>query len=119
MDLGAGRRGVDMGPSAIRYANLSTVLEEMGLTVVDSGNMKVPVPESYRIPQRGARFENEIFRVCVALSRAVARAAGDGYIPIVLGGDHSIAMGSIVGSARAHKPLGLLWFDAHGDFNTP
>jgi arginase len=119
LDLGSGRRGVDMGPSAIRYANLNHVLEEMGLKVEDAGNLRVPIPESTRLKDAKAKYEKEIFQVCADLSRIVTRAAEKGYIPIVLGGDHSIAMGSIVGSAKVHKPLGLLWFDAHGDFNTP
>ena len=119
LDLGSGRRGVDMGPSAIRYAHLNAVLEEMGLEVEDSGNLKVPIPESYKKTETKVKFESEIYRVCVSLSRSVARAAEKGAIPVVLGGDHSIAMGSIVGITRVHQPLGLLWFDAHGDFNTP
>lgn len=119
LDLGSGRRGVDMGPSAIRYAHLNAVLSEMGLHVEDAGNLSVPIPESRPSAATNAKYESEIYEVCVELSKVVARAARDGFIPLVLGGDHSIAMGSIVGSAKVHKPLGLLWFDAHGDFNTP
>lgn len=119
LDLGSGRRGVDMGPSAIRYANLNHELTEMGLRVEDAGNLRVPIPESSRPRDAKAKYEPEIFKVCEELSRIVTRAAEKGCVPVVLGGDHSIAMGSIVGSARVHRPLGLLWFDAHGDFNTP
>ena len=119
LDLGAGRRGVDMGPSAIRYANLKHELEQVGLQVADAGNLRVPIPESTRVQNTRIKFEKEIFSVCADLSLEVERAARRGTIPVVLGGDHSIAMGSIVGSARVHRPLGLLWFDAHGDFNTP
>lgn len=119
LDLGSGRRGVDMGPSAIRYANLHSELTEMGLRVADAGNLRVPIAESTRPRDQKAKYEPEIFKVCEELSRTVKAAAQKGYVPVVLGGDHSIAMGSIVGSAAVHKPLGLLWFDAHGDFNTP
>lgn len=119
LDLGSGRRGVDMGPSAIRYANLHSELTEMGLRVADAGNLRVPIAESTRPRDHKAKYEPEIFKVCEELARTTKAAAQKGYIPVVLGGDHSIAMGSIVGSAAVHKPLGLLWFDAHGDFNTP
>ena len=119
LDLGSGRRGVDMGPSAIRYANLNSELAAMGLRVEDAGNLRVPIAESTRPKDQQAKYEPEIFKVCEELSRSVQDAARKGYVPVVLGGDHSIAMGSIVGSAAVHKPLGLLWFDAHGDFNTP
>jgi arginase len=108
-----------MGPSAIRYANLFAVLSEMGLRVEDAGNLLVPVPEAYRPRDSRSRFEKEIRDVCAALSRVVAQAVRKGNLPVVLGGDHSIAMGSIVGCAQVHSPLGLIWFDAHGDFNTP
>lgn len=118
LDLGSGRRGVDMGPSAIRYAHLNTVLEEMGLKVEDAGNLAVPIPESYPGRKEAARYEKEIHKVCEKLSSMVASAGKKGFFPVVLGGDHSIAMGSIVGITRIKKPLGLLWFDAHGDFNS-
>jgi arginase len=119
LDLGSGRRGVDMGPSAIRYAHLNQVLAEMGLRVEDAGNLAVPIPEATKPTQLKVKYEAEILKVCAQLSRQVSKACEEGFLPVVLGGDHSIAMGSIVGSAKVHRPLGLLWFDAHGDFNTP
>jgi arginase len=122
MDLGADRRGVDMGPSAIRYARLHEALGELGIAqVVDHGNLSVPVPES-SVAQavKNAKYLPIILAVCDELSRIVEHAIELGGFPIVLGGDHSIAIGSLAGVARARKAApGLIWIDAHGDINTP
>ncbi len=121
MDLGQQRRGVDMGPSAIRYAGLQNHLETLGYHVHDSGNLNVPVPEaSTLIPgmPEGLRHLPAIARVSQELYERAAAAAQEGALPICLGGDHSIAIGSVAGSA-SYGPTGLLWIDAHADFNTP
>ncbi|PSQ56337.1 MAG: arginase [Halobacteriales archaeon SW_9_67_25] len=123
MDLGAHRRGVDMGPSAIRYAGLADQLEALDLPCTDGGDITVPRPEE-RDPDAGepagghAKFIDETREVCQSLTRAVAGTVADGQFPLVLGGDHSIAVGTAAGLA-ADSEVGILWFDAHGDFNTP
>lgn len=119
MDLGAGRRGVDMGPYAIRYAGLEHDLLEMGLSVTDFHNIAVPGPESGDAGDPRAKFEALIESACVELRRRVADIAGAGGFPLVLGGDHSIAMGSVAGLLDARGDVGVLWIDAHGDINTP
>jgi arginase len=123
MDLGADRRGVDMGPSAIRYAGLADGLEATGLTCTDGGDVPVPRPEERDpdagSPRRGrAKFLGETRAVCRDLAAAVEDAVAGGRLPVVLGGDHSIAVGTAAGVA-AVRDAGVLWFDAHGDFNTP
>ena len=122
MDLGADRRGVDMGPSAIRYARLKEGLEALGIpTLVDRGNIPVPVPESI-VEQtvKNAKYLPIILAVCEELAKLVADTIAQGGFPLVLGGDHSIAIGTLAGVYRARKTQpGLLWFDAHGDINTP
>jgi arginase len=122
MDLGADRRGVDMGPSAIRYARLRDGLEALGVaTIVDHGNIPVPVPESHVAQQtKNAKYLPIILSVCDELGRIVESAIDAGGFPLVLGGDHSIAIGTLAGVARARrKQPGLIWIDAHGDINTP
>jgi arginase len=122
MDLGADRRGVDMGPSAIRYARLRDGLVSLGIAnVVDHGNLLVPVPESHEAQSvRNAKYLPIILAVCDELAHVVEEAIGNGGFPLVLGGDHSIAIGTLAGVARARKrPPGLIWIDAHGDINTP
>jgi len=119
MDLGAGRRGVDMGPSAIRYAGLAHDLESMGLRVADSQNIAVPGPESREEGDPRARYASLIEDACIDLRHRVARIATAGGFPLVLGGDHSIAMGSVAGLLDAWGDVGVLWIDAHGDINTP
>jgi arginase len=120
LDLGAGRRGVDMGPSAIRYAGLEAHLTgELGLRCVDLGNVRAPVAESTSQGDERARFLEPIMEACDQVARLVERAVGDGLLPLVLGGDHSVALGTLTGLARAHGPGGVLWIDAHGDLNTP
>jgi len=122
MDLGADRRGVDMGPSAIRYARLRESLTALGVThYVDHGNIPVPIAESHAaLEVKNAKFLPIILGVCTELSRLVEEAMRKGGFPLVLGGDHSIAIGTLAGvkNARGRAP-GLLWFDAHGDINTP
>jgi arginase len=123
MDLGAGRRGVDMGPSAVRLAGLNEKLASIGYEVDDLGNVAVAQPESISIGPHKARFLEPIADTCVRLSQSVEAAAEQGQFPIVLGGDHSIAAGAVAGMARfLHKKnqkLGLIWIDAHADMNTP
>ncbi|CAB1129906.1 Arginase [Candidatus Hydrogenisulfobacillus filiaventi] len=119
LDFGADRRGVDMGPSAIRYAGLAERLMRIGHRVTDLGNLPVPVPES-RLPlDPHLKYRDEIARVCRRLARTVERVLAEGAFPVVLGGDHSLAMGTVAGILRRRARPGLLWLDAHGDFNTP
>jgi arginase len=120
MDLGADRRGVDMGPSAIRYARLNAQLEALGFTVTDHGNIVVPVPESASSDVANAKYFPIIRAACRELADLVEGIVGRGSLPLVLGGDHSIAMGTLEGIYRARrKQPGLIWVDAHGDINTP
>ena len=123
LDLGANRRGVDMGPSALRVTGLAARIRKLGYDVSDLGDVKVPLPEEREPGDPKKRFSGDIASVCAELSDRVEGAMTDGRLPVILGGDHSIAMGSIAGVARVFqarkKPLGLLWFDAHGDMNTP
>ncbi|MDN5301031.1 MAG: arginase [Thermoanaerobacteraceae bacterium] len=118
MDLGADRRGVDMGPSAIRYAHLQQRLEENGIIVEDGGNIEVPNPESRKIKDEKLKYLHEIVESSEHTADAVSGAIEDGFKPLVLGGDHSIALGSVTGVSRVLKKIGLIWIDAHGDFNT-
>lgn len=119
LDLGAGRRGVDMGPSAIRYAGLDQRLRQLGIEPEDLGNVEAAVAEAIAAGNPQARFLDQIKESCERIARAVARAIGEGTTPVVLGGDHSIALGTIGGLASALGPGAVLWFDAHGDLNTP
>ncbi|RDI70403.1 arginase [Halopelagius longus] len=123
IDYGANRRGVDMGPSAIRYGGLAAQLEDAGAAVADDGDVAAPRaeerdPEAEKPSEGRAKFLRETKAVCTALSDRVAETLADDELPLVLGGDHSIAIGSVTGSAR-NADVGLVWFDAHGDFNTP
>ena len=119
LDLGQGRRGVDMGPSAIRYAGLHQRLERLGRACADWGNVEAPVQESVPVGDERARYLPEIIRTCAEVARRVARAAEDGLLPLVLGGDHSVSLGAIGALARVRGRGGVLWIDAHGDLNTP
>ena len=122
MDLGADRRGVDMGPSAIRYAGLRERLLALGVeSVVDHGNVPVPVAESLAAEAtKNAKYLPIILAVCEQLSHLVEETVRRGGFPLVLGGDHSIAIGTLAGVSRARKRApGLIWVDAHGDINTP
>ncbi len=124
MDLGASRRGVDMGPAAVRYTDLRDRIEKLGHTVEDTGNVVVPFREdAARGAQRGARYLGAITEVCTEVAARTRAALDAGQFPVVLGGDHALAAGSIAGAA-AHlhakgERLGCLWIDAHGDLNTP
>ena len=118
MDLGADRRGVDIGASAIRYAGLNDQLRRLGYSVNDIGNIVVPQPESQPIGDPHLKYLEPIVQVSEDLASAVTSALQDGEFPLVLGGDHSIALGSITGVARVHRDIGVIWIDAHGDFNT-
>lgn len=119
LDLGAGRRGVDMGPSALRYAGLDARLKELGRTVVDLGDVETPIPEATEVGDESARFLDAIKVTCERVAGLVRRAVEDGHMPLVLGGDHSIALGTLGGLASVHGPGGVLWLDAHGDLNRP
>ncbi|MBM3678189.1 MAG: arginase [Actinobacteria bacterium] len=120
LDLGQTRRGVDMGPSAIRYAGLREALEAIGRTVSDGGNVRTPEPESLSVLDERARFLPEILDTAAGLATAVADVVRAGSSPLVLGGDHSVAIGTLAGlAAAAGGPGGVIWVDAHGDLNTP
>jgi arginase len=120
MDLGQGRRGVDMGASAIRYAGLQERIEQLGYTVKDQGNIHVPTAETHTINNQSQKLKYlpEVVRVSEDLAAKVAEVVKQGDFPIILGGDHSIAIGSLAGVTQQYKNLGVIWFDAHGDFNT-
>jgi arginase len=123
MDLGSGRRGVDMGPSAIRIAGLAERLAELGHKVIDDGDVVIKNMEELKVGNERARYLPEITRASSVIARKIEKIATLGHFPLVLGGDHSIAIGSVsglAGLARARgQKMGLLWIDAHGDINTP
>jgi arginase len=119
LDLGAGRRGVDMGPSAIRYAGLQERVEGLGRVCVDWGDVVVGLPEATDVGDPRARYLDSIKHSCARVASLVHDARVGGYLPLVLGGDHSIAIGTLGGLARAHGPGAVLWVDAHGDLNRP
>jgi arginase len=123
VDLGAGRRGVDMGPSAIRIADLEPRLESLGHNVVDRGDLDVMIPETQEVGAGQLRYKAPIVAACEELRKQVERSLSENRMPLVLGGDHSIAIGSVAGSsnffASRSEEIGLIWFDAHGDANTP
>lgn len=122
MDLGAGRRGVDMGPSAIRIAGVAEKLRTLGHSVIDDGDILVKAPEQQKIRNEKLKYLTEIVRACTLLASKVEKVMLSGEFPLVLGGDHSIAVGTIAGLASycktKNKKLGVLWIDAHGDLNT-
>ncbi len=118
MDLGADRRGVDIGASAIRYAGLNDLLRRLGYTVNDVGNIIVPQPESQPTGDVHLKYLEPILQASEDLANTVSAALEAGEFPLILGGDHSIALGSITGVARVHRDVGVIWIDAHGDFNT-
>jgi arginase len=118
MDLGQDRRGVDMGPSAIRYARLQGALEELGYPVVDLGNAATPIPET--VDEDGeVRHLDAVRDVCDEVAARAVAMLSEGLFPIFLGGDHSISIGTVSGAARASGRTGVIWLDAHADFNTP
>jgi arginase len=119
LDLGAGRRGVDMGPSAIRYAGLQERIEGLGRTCADWGDVAAAVPEAIDVGNPQARYLETIKSACEGIAELVHDARAGGFLPLVLGGDHSIAIGTLGGMARSHGAGGVLWIDAHGDLNRP
>jgi arginase len=124
LDLGGGRRGVDMGPSAFRIAGLREQINAMGRAVFDKGDLPSPTPETKRAADKRKKYVRDIAKVCQKLYDVALKSLDEGALPLVLGGDHSLAAGSVAASAvwvqrATGKPLGLLWVDAHGDMNTP
>ena len=124
LDLGAGRRGVDMGPSAFRIAGIGDQIVALGRTVVDKGDVPAPIPELQRPADKKKKYVSEIAQVCRRLYDLALTSLDQGALPLVLGGDHSLAAGSVAASADwvrrvSAMPLGLIWVDAHGDMNTP
>ncbi len=124
LDLGGARRGVDMGPSAVRIAGLGEAIARLGRQVVDKGNLPVPIAETEDALDRQKKYVEPIATVCRALHASCLASLDAGALPLVLGGDHSLAAGSVAASAdwireTNQKPLGLIWVDAHGDMNTP
>ena len=123
LDLGASRRGVDMGPSAMRVAGLEARLEALGHRVADGGNIRVEIAETQASGSSNAHYLNEITETCTRTAEAVLGTLGEGMIPLLLGGDHSMAVGSVSGVAefyrRRGEKIGLIWIDAHSDINTP
>src|ERR1700681_1066746 len=124
LDLGGNRRGVDMGPSALRIAGLGERLATLGRTVVDKGDLPAPTGETQEARDERKKYVREIAKVCQKLYQTALESFAEGALPLVLGGDHSLAAGSVAGAAEWAKktrdlPIGLLWIDAHGDMNTP
>jgi arginase len=123
MDLGAGRRGVDMGPSALRIAGVGEKLQRLGYKVTDAGDLDIRPPETMDVKDQHLRYLPEIANACQSLASEVESALDDDEFPLVLGGDHSMAIGTIAGIAnhcKKHKKrFGVIWIDAHADINTP
>jgi arginase len=118
IDLGADRRGVDMGPSAIRYSHLQSKLQEIGYEVCDEGNIEVPIAEMCKITDPKMKYIDCIIPMSRRVAGAVATSIQAKNFPLVIGGDHSLSIGSVRGAARSRK-IGVIWVDAHADFNTP
>lgn len=123
LDLGQSRRGVDMGPSAVRVAGLQAKLEGLGYSVADGGNVPVAIAETKSEGEQNARYLKEITETCKKTAESILRSMQRGYMPVVLGGDHSVAAGTVSGVSEHYRQhgqkIGLLWIDAHSDFNTP
>ena len=124
LDLGAGRRGVDMGPSALRIAGIATRIVNLGRQVIDMGDIATPIPETQEAVDPKKKYVREIAQVCERLYASAVRSLEAEALPLVLGGDHSLAAGSVAASSHwvrrtSDRPLGLIWVDAHGDMNTP
>ncbi len=123
MDLGADRRGVDMGPSAIRYANLEEKLEKLGCNVTDFGDIEIQISETQKIGNSKLKYLNEISRTSRILAGKVENLLEKKYFPLIIGGDHATAIGSIAGISsycrKKRRTLGIIWIDAHSDMNTP
>ena len=124
LDLGAGRRGVDMGPSAFRIAGLGEQIAGLGYTVVDKGDLPAPIPETQTPRDEHRKYAREIAKVCTKLYQTALESLVEDAMPLVLGGDHSLGAGSVAAAAEWARrtrelPIGVLWVDAHGDMNTP
>jgi arginase len=124
LDLGAGRRGVDMGPSALRIAGMREQIAGLGHTVSDKGDLPTPIPETQTPRDERKKYARDIAKVCQKLYQTALESLVEGAMPLVLGGDHSVAAGSVAAAAEWAKrtrelPIGLIWIDAHGDMNTP
>src|SRR3954470_609917 len=124
LDLGGGRRGVDMGPSAMRIAGLDERIAALGYKVVDKGDLPAPIPETQELRDEHKKYIRDIAKVCQKVYQSSLAALEEGALPIVLGGDHSIGAGSVAAAAEwarrtKNLPIGLIWVDAHGDMNTP
>ena len=124
LDLGGGRRGVDMGPSAFRIAGLGEQLAALGYSVVDKGDLPTPIPETQELRDEHKKYIRDIAKVCLKLYQTALGSFDEGAMPVVLGGDHSLGAGSVAASAdwvraATAAPLGVIWVDAHGDMNTP
>src|SRR5437762_10295652 len=123
LDLGQSRRGVDMGPSAVRVAGLEARLEELGHVVEDAGNIPVAIPEQKRAGDTHAKYLKEITATCTKHAELVLKTLEAGKVPLVLGGDHSVGAGTVSGLAEFYRKqaqkVGLIWIDAHTDINTP
>jgi arginase len=124
LDLGGNRRGVDMGPSALRIGGLAERVAQLGYTVVDRGDLPSPIPETRQWRDERQKYIRDIAKVCQRLFETASKCLDDGAMPLVLGGDHSLGAGSVAAAAHWARntrklPIGLLWIDAHGDMNTP
>ena len=122
LDLGGGRRGVDMGPSALRIAGLGEQIAALGYTVVDKGDLPAPIPETQTLRDEHKKYIRDIAKVCQKVYLTSLASLDEGAMPLVLGGDHSIGAvgrGGCGGARTKNLPIGLLWVDAHGDMNTP
>ncbi len=119
MDLGQLRRGVDMGPSAIRYAGVIERLENRGFDVTDLGDIPIGRDKLETDPETGVRNLEAVVKASEQLMNKIEEVKAEGSFPLILGGDHSIAIGTLAGVAKHHNKLGVIWFDAHGDLNTP
>ncbi|MBV9670600.1 MAG: arginase family protein, partial [Acidobacteriales bacterium] len=123
LDLGQSRRGVDMGPSAVRVAGLEARLEALGHVVEDAGNVAVAIAETKSEGDPQAKYVKEIAKTCTNEADLIVKTLESGSVPLVLGGDHSVAAGTVIGVAeffrRKNQKIGLIWIDAHADINTP
>src|SRR3954447_10322831 len=124
LDLGGGRRGVDMGPSALRIAGIGEQIAALGITVIDKGDLPAPIPETQELRDERKKYIRDIAKVCQKVYQMSLASLDEGAMPLVLGGDHSLGAGSVAAAAEwarrtKNLPIGLLWIDAHGDMNTP
>src|SRR4029079_16213241 len=124
IDLGAGRRGVDMGPSAFRIAGIRDQIANLGWSTIDKGNLATPIPETQVPADTSKKYVHDIAKGCQELYDYAMKSLEEGALPLVVGGDHSLAAGSVAASAdwirrTTSKPLGLVWIDAHGAMNPP